>query len=143
MGLILRRGSLGHHKLAHPKSSQAGFILTGLLVRIFVAGLVLAEADAKWGDTQKREREQELLKVGDTISKAIADYYNQTPGVVKQYPPNLEALLKDDRLPVPKRYFRRIYMDSTTQKPGWGILEEPSGGVLGIYSLSATKPNKT
>ena len=47
MGLILRSGSLGHRKLAKPKSSQAGFILMGLLVLIFVAGLVLAEAGAK------------------------------------------------------------------------------------------------
>ena len=142
MGLILRSGSLGHRKLAQPKSSQAGFILMGLLVLIFVAGLVLAEAGAKWSDAQKREREQELLKVGDTIRKAIGHYYNQTPGVVKQYPPNLDALLKDERFPVPTRYLRKIYMDPTTQKPGWGILEAPSGGVLGVYSLSANKPYK-
>lgn len=122
---------------------QAGFILIGLLVLIMIAGFVLAAAGVKWSEARKREREQELLKVGDTIRKAIGSYYNQTPGVIKQYPPNLEALLKDDRFPVPRRYLRKIYADPITQVPDWGILQAPSGGVLGVYSKSPLKPLKT
>ena len=125
------------------KNQQLGFILIGLLVLIMIAGLVLAAAGVKWNEARKREREQELLKVGDTIRKAIGNYYNQTPGVVKQYPPNLEALLKDDRYPVPRRYLRKIYADPITQVPDWGILQAPSGGVLGVYSKSPLKPFKT
>jgi len=125
------------------KNQQLGFILIGLLVLIMIAGLVLATAGVKWNEARKREREQELLKVGDTIRKAIGNYYNQTPGVVKQYPPNLEALLKDDRYPVPRRYLRKIYADPITQVPDWGILQAPSGGVLGVYSKSPLKPFKT
>jgi type II secretory pathway pseudopilin PulG len=125
------------------KYRQAGFILMGLLVLIFIAGLALAQAGTKWSEARKREREQELLKVGDTIRKAIGHYYNQTPSVVKQYPPNLEALLKDDRFPVPRRYLRKIYIDPVTHRKGWGLLEAPSGGLLGVYSLSAEKPYKT
>jgi len=124
-------------------NSQSGYILIGLLVLIMVAGFALAEAGTKFSDARKREREQELLKIGDTFRKAIGNYYNQTPGVVKQYPPNLEALLKDVRFPEPRRYLRKIYTDPVTQLPGWGILEAPSGGVLGIYSLSAASPYKT
>lgn len=122
---------------------QAGFILIGLLVLIMIAGLVLAAAGVKWNEARKREREQELLKVGDTIRKAIGSYYNQTPGVIKQYPPNLDALLKDDRFPVPRRYLRKIYADPITQVPDWGILQAPSGGVLGVYSKSPLRPFKT
>lgn len=122
---------------------QAGFILIGLLVLIMIAGFVLAAAGVKWSEARKREREQELLKVGDTIRKAIGSYYNQTPGVIKQYPPNLEALLKDDRFPVPRRYLRKIYADPITQVPDWGILQAPSGGVLGVYSKSPLRPLKT
>ncbi len=125
------------------KNQQLGFILIGLLVLIMIAGLVLAAAGVKWNEARKREREQELLKVGDTIRKAIGNYYNQTPGVVKQYPPNLEALLRDDRFPVPRRYLRKIYADPITQVPDWGILQAPSGGVLGVYSKSPLKPFKT
>lgn len=122
---------------------QTGFILLGLLVLIVIAGFALTQASTKWSDARKREREQELLKVGDVIRKAIGSYYNQTPGVVKEYPPNLEALLKDNRLPVPKRYLRKIYIDPVTQREGWGIVEAPSGGIMGVYSLSADVPYKT
>ena len=126
-------------KLSQP---HKGFVLIGMLMLMMVAGYTLAEVSTKWSDAVKREREQELLKVGDTIRKAIGSYYNQTPGVVKQYPPNLEALLYDDRFPTPKRYLRKLYVDPITQREGWGILEAPSGGVMGVYSLSDQTPYK-
>lgn len=126
-------------KFAH---AQKGFVLIGMLVLMMVAGYVLAVVSTKWSDAVKREREQELLKVGDTMRKAIGSYYNQTPGVVKQFPPNLEALLYDDRLPTPRRHLRKLYIDPVTQREGWGILEAPSGGVMGVYSLSDQSPYK-
>ena len=134
---------IGKHQPSQLSRYQSGYILVGLLILIMVAGYVLAAAGTKFSDARKREREQELIKVGDTIRKAIGNYYNQTPGVVKQYPPNLEALLKDERFPQPKRYLRKLYLDPVTQREGWGILEAPSGGVMGVYSLSAAKPYKT
>ena len=127
--------------MLHGKSR--GYILLGVLVLLIVVGYALAEAGTKWSDKAKREKEQELLKVGDTIRKAIGNYYNQTPGVVKHYPPNLEALLLDDRFPIPKRYLRKLYIDPITQREGWGIVEAPSGGVMGVYSLSADLPFKS
>ncbi|MDI1298709.1 type II secretion system protein [Methylotenera sp.] len=134
---------IGKHQQSHSSTYQSGYILLGLLILIMLAGYALAAAGTKFSEARKREREQELLKVGDTIRKAIGNYYNQTPGVVKQYPPNLEALLKDERFPQAKRYLRKLYLDPVTQREGWGILEAPSGGVMGIYSLSAAKPYKT
>jgi len=129
------------HHMRHGKNQ--GYILLGLLVLLVIVGYALAEAGTSWTNKAKREREQELLKVGDTIKKAIGNYYNQTPGVVKQYPPNLEALLLDNRFPVPRRYLRQLYLDPITQREGWGILEAPSGGVMGVYSLSAEQPFKS
>jgi type II secretory pathway pseudopilin PulG len=127
-------------KLSHKHS---GYILIGLLVLIMVSGFALEQVGAKWSDARKREREQELLKIGDTIKKAIGNYYNHTPGIVKHYPPNLEALLRDERFPKPQRYLRKLYIDPITQREGWGIVEAPSGGVMGVYSLSDAKPFKT
>jgi type II secretory pathway pseudopilin PulG len=134
---------IGKHQLAVSRPNQSGYILVGLLIIIMVAGYALAATGTKFSEARKREREQELLKVGDTIRKAIGNYYNQTPGVVKQYPPNLEALIRDERFPEPKRYLRKLYLDPVTQREGWGILEAPSGGVMGVYSLSAAKPYKS
>lgn len=124
------------------QTRNGGFILLGMLCLLVIAGYILSEASAKWSDMVKREREQELLKVGDTIRKAIGAYYNATPSVVKQYPPNLNALLHDDRFPTPKRYLRQLYVDPITQREGWGTVMAPSGGVMGINSLSPEKPFK-
>ncbi|HPH08560.1 MAG TPA: type II secretion system protein [Methylotenera sp.] len=126
-----------------PHGKSHGYILLGILVLLVIAGYALAEVGAKWSDKVRYEREQELLIVGDTIRKAIGNYYNQTPSVVKQYPPNLEALLLDDRFPTPKRYLRKLYIDPITQREGWGVVEAPSGGIMGVYSLSADLPFKT
>lgn len=120
-----------------------GFALMGVLVMIVLIGFSLAEAGNAWSNIRKREREQELLRIGDKISEAIGNYYNQSPDMVKQFPPTLEALLKDDRFPIPQRYLRQLYIDPTTGRPGWGILEAPSGGIMGVYSLSPEKPFKT
>jgi type II secretory pathway pseudopilin PulG len=121
---------------------QAGFILMGLLVLMIVSGFALAQVGARWEDAVQREREQELLKIGEAYRLAMGRYYNQTPGVVKEYPPNLEALLKDERFPQPRRHLRRMYLDPITQREGWGIVEAPSGGVMGVYSLSDKAPFK-
>lgn len=123
-------------------SRQTGYTLLAVLVLIMIIGLGLAEAGAMWSDARRLEREQELLKVGDKLRIAIGQYYNHTPGTVKQYPPTLEALLRDNRFLVPQRYIRQIYIDPITRREGWGILEAPSGGVMGVYSLSGDKPFK-
>ena len=52
-------------------------------------------------------------------------------------------LLRDDRFPMPQRYLRKIYDDPMTNRPYWGTLHAPSGGIMGVYSLSAGKPFKT
>jgi len=133
MGLSMASGN--------DKNSR-GFILLGMLCLLVVASYILSQASVKWSDLAKREREQELLKVGDTMRNAIGNYYNNSPSVVKEYPPNLEALLYDDRFPTPKRYLRKLYIDPVTQREGWGIVVAPSGGVMGINSLSAERPFK-
>lgn len=121
---------------------HTGFILVAMLLLLMGASYVLVEVSVKWSDAVKRDREYELLKVGDTIRKAIGSYYNQTNGVVKQYPPSLEALLLDDRFLSPKRYLRQLYIDPVTRREGWGLIMAPGGGIMGIHSLSAQSPYK-
>lgn len=121
---------------------QAGYALLAMLILIMIIGLALGEAGATWSDARQRDREAELLKIGDKFRIAIGKYYNNTPGPVKQYPPTLEALLRDDRFPIPQRYLRSFYVDPITGRPGWGLLMAPSGGVMGVYSLSGKQPFK-
>ena len=122
---------------------QGGYALMSVLLVIVLMGIALAEASNSWSNLRQRDREEELLRVGDNIREAIGNYYNQSPGDVKQFPQTLEDLLHDDRFPTPRRYLRKIYDDPMTGRPYWGTLHAPSGGIMGIYSLSAGRPFKT
>ncbi|HEB29057.1 MAG TPA: type II secretion system protein [Porticoccus sp.] len=119
-----------------------GFVLLGMLCLLLISSIVMTKATTQWSDKVRRDREQELLKVGDTIRLAIGRYYHATPGLIKEYPPTLEALLHDDRFPTPQRYLRKLYGDPVTQREGWGIVVAPNGGVMGINSLSGEQPFK-
>jgi type II secretory pathway pseudopilin PulG len=124
-----------------PVTSQ-GYAYLALLLAIVIIGIALAGAGALWSKARQREREQELLKVGAKFREAIGQYYNNTPGAVKQYPPTLDALLRDNRFPVPKRYLRQIYLDPMTGTTNWGTIES-NGGIMGVHSLSGATAFKT
>ena len=125
------------------KNQSMGFTYLGLLLAIVIVGIALAGAGTLWSAERKRERERELLHIGHKFREAIGQYYNRTPGAVKQYPPTLEALLRDDRFPTPRRYLRQIYVDPFTGTQNWGTVEAPSGGIMGDHSLSADTALKT
>jgi type II secretory pathway pseudopilin PulG len=125
------------------KQSGLGFVLIGMFMLVMLSGLVMAQAAMRWQTQVLREREQELIRVGLAYRDAIGRYYNQTPAVVKVFPQTLELLLDDTRFPNPRRHLRRLYQDPITQREGWGIVEAPSGGIMGIYSLSDKPPFKS
>jgi len=113
-----------------------GFVLIGMLMLIMLSGLVTMQASQRWQTQLLRDRERELIKVGLAYRNAIGRYYNQTPGLVKTFPPTLEALHEDTRFPNPRRHLRHFYLDPITQQAGWGLVKAPSGGIMGVYSLS-------
>jgi type II secretory pathway pseudopilin PulG len=120
-----------------------GFTYIGLLVAIVVIGIGLAVAGTVSHTLQLREKERELLFVGDQYRRAISMYYEQSPGGLKQYPKKLEDLLRDNRYPGVQRYLRRLYVDPLTAKKEWGLVETPGIGITGVYSLSDLAPVKT
>jgi len=122
--------------------SERGF--TYLTVLFIVAILLggLAMVGEVWETAAKREKEADLLFVGNQYRRAIARFYEGTPGGVKRYPRTLEELLKDPRQPSTQRHLRRLYPDPFGAAE-WGIVKAPDGGVAGIYSLSEEKPLKS
>ena len=90
--------------------AQGGFTYVGILFAVVIMGLMLTVAARVWTVTEQRERETQLLFVGDEFRRAIAAYYVSG----HQYPLSLQVLLADDRSPVPKRYLRRMYVDPMT-----------------------------
>lgn len=119
-------------------SRQLGFTYLAVLFAISIAGIMLAGAGVLWSTQQAREREAELLFIGNEYRQAIASYYEKTPGAVKRYPGDIDALLEDLRFPAAMRHLRRAYRDPITKLPEWGVVHAPDGGIMGVYSLSAS-----
>lgn len=109
------------------------------IVAIMMAGLALI--GEMWETSAKREREAELLFIGNQYRRAIGLFYESTPGGVKRYPRTLEELTKDPRQPATQRYLRKLHPDPLGAAE-WGIVKAPDGGVRGVYSLSEDKPLK-
>lgn len=121
---------------------QRGFtyLLVLFLVAFISAGL--AVAGEVWATTKQREREAELLFVGDAIRLAIGGYYNAGSGAQKQFPAQLEDLLHDPRYPDTRRYLRQLYPDPFSGKADWALIKAPQGGIMGIASASEDAPLK-
>jgi type II secretory pathway pseudopilin PulG len=121
---------------------NAGFTYLGVLFFVATVGIVLAATGVIWSTANQRARERELLFVGNEFRKAIAAYYERTPGTVKRYPANFNDLLKDNRQLATVRHLRKVYADPITAKAEWGIVKAPDNGIMGIYSLSTKTPLK-
>lgn len=122
---------------------QGGFTYLAVLFLVAIMSAALAATGIVWHQAGQREKERELLFVGDQFRQAIRLYYERTPGGVKRYPPRLEDLLADPRQPGLQRYLRKIYRDPLTKESNWGIVRTADGGIMGVYSLSQETPLKT
>jgi len=119
-----------------------GFSYIGVLILVAMMGIALAAAGEIWHTASKREKEQELLFVGDQYRRALAQFAAQTPGNARRSPLSLEELLQDSRYPGIRRYLRRIYVDPITGKAEWGLITGPGGEIFGVHSLSEEEPVK-
>jgi len=118
-----------------------GLVLLGvLLLLVLVAVSALAGAEV-WATSVQREREEQLLFVGEQYRKAIESYWRATPGRVKALPNSLAVLLEDDRFPMPVRHLRRLYPDPLDPQADWGLVKIDSG-IAGVYSSSTATPLK-
>ena len=114
-----------------------------VLILVATLGAVGAAFGELTSHALQREKERDLLFVGNEYRKAIASYYRGTPGAIKRYPQSLDDLLEDRRYPTPVRHLRRHYRDPLTGGPEWGLLRAPEGGIRGIHSLSQEPPVKS
>lgn len=132
---------------------ERGFVYLWALFAVTVAGIVMAGTGQVWQVKSQREKEAELMFIGEEFRKAVMSYYNSSSGA-KEYPKSLEDLLLDTRTPAIKRHLRKIYLDPMTNTAEWEMVEEPapntgslasasvSGRIIGVHSLSEKKPIK-
>lgn len=133
---------------------EKGFIYIWMLFAVTLLGMVMAGIGQVWQTKSQREKELELLFVGEQFQQAITSYYNNVTGGLKQYPESLEDLLMDSRSSTPKRHLRKIFLDPMTNSYEWGLVKEPiseqttgvnfmdSDGIIGVYSRSKKVPIK-
>lgn len=124
-----------------PRSCSSGFTYIGLLIFIALMGIALAGTGVIWHTETRREKERELLFVGDQFRRAIGLYYERSIGA-KQFPKALTDLLLDRRYPNTQRYLRRIYADPVGGTLEWGLVTGPEGRIVGVHSLSEAEPLK-
>jgi type II secretory pathway pseudopilin PulG len=120
------------------RARQAGFTYIGLLFAIAILGITLATIGVVWSTQIRRDKEAELLWIGNQYRAAIGQYY-ATGG---QYPAQLADLLEDKRFPQTRRYLRRLFPDPMTGQVDWQLIEATGTGIMGIASSSQGKPIK-
>ena len=116
--------------------AQRGFTYLTVLLLVFILLLGLSAASEQVATVAQREREAELIFAGEQYRNAIASYYQNSPGGLKQLPLSLESLVLDKRSINPIRHIRRLYQDPITRSNEWGVVKTPQGEISGVYSLS-------
>jgi type II secretory pathway pseudopilin PulG len=121
---------------------EAGFTLLGLLFLLAALGIGLAAVGTLWDSVRQREREADLLLVGDQYRRALESYYQAGTGPAQHYPKHLSDLVRDPRFPHTVRHLRQLWKDPVTGGE-WGLHRDAAGGIDGLYSTSPATPRKT
>lgn len=123
------------------RRQQHGAIYLILIFILAISGVLMAGFGQVWATAAQREKEVQLLHVGNAYRQAILSFYNATPGDAKQFPRKLEDLLIDKRFPDVRRHLRQLYPDPFSSKADWELVTE-QGAVIGVRSRDMRKPIK-
>lgn len=129
----------------HPykRQSERGFTYMIALFLVAILSVTTLTAMERALTKDRREKEAQLLYVGQAYRTAIMQYYLNSPGTAKAYPSDLPSLLQDSRSTTLQRYLRRLYFDPMTGSTDWGLVKDPvSGNIMGVYSTSTQQPIK-
>lgn len=132
------------------RSAQSGAVLLALLISLFLVGIGAVVAMASIRIDRQREREAELLFVGDQYRRAIDSYYYASPNPsARSFPTELSQLLEDKRFAHPVRHLRRRYADpmvaagDVDAAPAELETIIVGGQIVGVRTRVEAKPLKT
>jgi len=109
-----------------------GVVLIALLLMLTLMAIGSLGAAEVWATARQRDRETELLFVGNQYRRAIEHYWRAGGHTL---PKSLDDLLQDDRFPMPVRHLRRPFGDPMTDSADWGLVMI-GDGISGVYSRS-------
>lgn len=124
------------------KSVQSGFTYLFVLMLIALIGMGLAAAGTLWQTESQRDREADLLFIGEQYRQAIRSYYELDPAQPR-LPQSIDDLLEDNRRPNIVRHLRRAWRDPLTGGALALIHESDTRGIVGVYSPAPGRPFKT
>ena len=121
------------------KPAQSGFTYLFVLMLIALIGMGLAAAGTLWRTESQRDREADLLFIGDQYRQAIRSYYELDPAQPR-LPQSIDDLLEDNRRPDVVRHLRRAYRDPLTGGAFALIRDPETRGIVGVYSPAPGRP---
>lgn len=135
-----QRAQRGRHRCGcPPRIRSRGFGVLWALLCVALMGIYLMQAGQMWSTLAQRAKEDELLRRGDAIRRAIESYVKaDTSGT---YPKSFEELISDPRVSFARRHLRAAYDDPVTNGP-WQVIRGPAGEMYGVYSASTDAPLK-
>ncbi len=122
---------------------QTGFTLLVLLFLLAGFGVAMAALGTLWHTHVQREKEAELLFVGDQYRLALESYRASRKTGEPTAPKTLTVLLEDYRDSRLTRHLRKLYRDPVTGSDEWGLDRDAQGGITAVYSHSEKSPLKT
>lgn len=129
-------------RLAHVHH-QGGLTYLIFLFLIAALGAGSAAIGVVWQHLAQRDREAELLSVGNEYRRAIERFWlSEAETTKRRLPINLDELIEDKRAIPPRRHLRRHYIDPITGNGEWGVVRQ-NNGIVGIHSLSEAQPIKS
>ena len=136
------------HNFTHSmpyNTTQQGYVLLWMLFLVASLGVGMVATGTLWHTAAQREKEQQLLFVGNEYRRAIESFQNipLPAGQQARLPKTLDELLLDPRFPNTVRHLRRLYPDPMTGSEEWGLLKDGQNGIAGVFSLSEATPLKT
>jgi type II secretory pathway pseudopilin PulG len=120
---------------------EQGFSYVIVMFLVAVLSIVSVRGLENSLTAERREKEADLLRVGQAYRNAIMDYYQSSPGTEKALPAKPEDLLLDQRATRTRRPLRKLYRDPITGAKEWGYVYKDDR-LIGVYSLSTAKPLK-
>lgn len=118
---------------------QGGFTYLLLLIALSTLALSLLKSRDEVQMRYQEQQEAELLFRGEQIRAAIASYRTNGNGC---FPVRFEQLLIDNRGPKPRYHLRQHYADPLTGSKNWGMIYDPQGRWIGVYSMGKGTPRK-